>query len=246
MEKKSFSKRLVDYFFCGHKELLYLGGVQTKVGKVDTYVYMCKNCGRVLKKSYRLEFTETHLSTRVLLGKIVFSYKNKFSSKPKEYDIENFYRLMIDTKIEYSREQLRTDFKYLEDIISNTYKQNLELLRKLQQRENVIIELKKQNDLLSSVAENKDNVIYDEKQLSILSKNEMQIHNSGMLKEWLTLLLIEKKVLVPMQNFKLFKSMLTVLYGYENMRNKWEFVDKEFDNVKYVEVKNREKRRANR
>ena len=246
MEKKSFSKRLVDYFFCGHKELLFLGSVKTTESKVDTYVYMCKNCGKVLKKPYRLEFPETHLSTRVLLGKLVFSYKNKFSSTPKEYDIENFYRLMVDSKIEYSREQLRNDLKYFEDIISSTYKQNLELLHKLQRSENVVIELKKQNDLLSSVADNKDNVIYNERQLSILDNNEMQLHNSGMLKEWLMSLLLERKVLIPKQAFKLFKTMLTAIYGYETMRNKWEFEDKSIEGIDYVVFYNREKRRIKR
>ena len=100
--------------------------------------------------------------------------------------------------------------------------------------------------MLSSIADNKDNVIYNERQLSILEKNEMQLRNSGMIKEWLMSLLLNRKALIPRQAFKLFKTMLTALFGYENMRNKWEYNNKDIEGVEYVEFKAREKRRTNR
>ena len=246
MEKKSFSKRLYDYLMCGHKELLFMGGTKTSQSKVDTYVYMCKNCGKVIKSSYRLDFPDVHVSTLSVLGKLEFTYRGKVTGESKKYDINNFYRHMVDSKIEYSREQLKVDFDYLEGIISSLYKSNLNLLHNLQKSENVVIELRKQNELLSSVADNKDNVIYNEKQLSILDNNEMQLHNSGMLKEWLMSLLLERKVIIPKQAFKLFKTMLTAIYGYETMRNKWEFEDKSIEGIDYVVFYNREKRRIKR
>ena len=244
MEKKSFSKRLVDYFFCGHKELLFMGGLKGSLSNKKTYVYACKNCGKLIKTSYRLEFPDVHVSTTIVNGKIEFAFRGKASSTISRYDIDNFHRHMIESDIEYGREQLKLDLKYLEDIINSTYNQNVELIHKLRRTENVVTELKKQNELLSSVAENKDNVIYNEKQLSILDKNEMQLHNSGMLKEWLMSLLLENKVLIPRQAFKLFKTLLTVVYGYESMRRKWVFVNKQFDNVDYVEVLKLNKRRT--
>lgn len=244
MEKKSFSKRLYDYLTCGHKELLFMGGLKGSVSNKSTYVYSCKHCGKLIKTSYRLEFPDVHVSTTIVNGKIEFAFREKATSRLKEYDIENFYRHMIESSVEYSREQLKVDLKYLEDIIKSTYNQNVELLEKLRRSKNINIELIRQNELLSSVADNKDNVIYNEKQLSILDKNEMQLHNSGMLKEWLMSLLLENKVLIPRQAFKLFKTMLTVVYGYESMRRKWVFVNKQFDNVDYVEVLKLNKRRT--
>ena len=244
MEKKSFSKRLYDYLTCGHKELLFMGGLKGSLSNKKTYVYACKNCGKLIKTSYRLEFPDVHVSTYVVNGKIEFAFRGKASTTISRYDIDNFHRHMIESDIEYGREQLKIDLKYLEDIINSTFNQNVELIHKLRRTENVVTELKKQNELLSSVADNKDNVIYNEKQLSILDKNEMQLHNSGMLKEWLMSLLLENKVLIPRQAFKLFKTMLTVVYGYESMRRKWVFVNKQFDNIDYVEVLKLNKRRT--
>ena len=244
MEKKSFSKRLYDYLTCGHKELLFMGGLKGSLSNKKTYVYACKHCGKLIKTSYRLEFPDVHVSTTIVNGKIEFAFIGKASSTISRYDIDNFHRHMIESDIEYGREQLKIDLKYLEDVINSTFNQNVELIHKLRRTENIVTELKKQNELLSSVAENKDNVIYNEKQLSILDKNEMQLHNSGMLKEWLMSLLLENKVLIPRQAFKLFKTMLTVVYGYESMRRKWVFVNKQFDNVDYVEVLKLNKRRT--
>ena len=244
MEKKSFSKRLYDYLTCGHKELLFMGGLKGSLSNKKTYVYACKHCGKLIKTSYRLEFPDVHVSTTIVNGKIEFAFIGKASSTISRYDIDNFHRHMIESDIEYGREQLKIDLKYLEDVINSTFNQNVELIHKLRRTENIVTELKKQNELLSSVAENKDNVIYNEKQLSILDKNEMQLHNSGMLKEWLMSLLLENKVLIPRQAFKLFKTLLTVVYGYESMRRKWVFVNKQFDNVDYVEVLKLNKRRT--
>ena len=244
MEKKSFSKRLYDYFFCGHEELLFLGGVQTKESKVNTFIYSCKHCGRLIKSSYRLDFPDVYVSTKVVFGKIEFTFRGKVSYYEKRYNIDNFHHNLIESNIEYSREQLKNDLKYFESIINNFYKQNEDLLEKLTRSENIISVLKKQNELLSSVAENKDIVIYNEKQLSVLDKNKTQLYNSGMLKEWLTTLLLERKVSIPKQAFKLFKTMLTAIYGYETMRNKWEFENSDIDTNNMI-FKNREKRRSN-
>ena len=153
---------------------------------------------------------------------------------------------MIKSNVEYSLEQFKQDLKYFESIIINYHKQNEDLLEKLTRSENIIYALKKENEMLSSIADNKDNVIYNERQLSILEKNEMQLRNSGMLKEWLMSLLLNSKALIPRQAFKLFKTMLTALFGYENMRNKWEYNNKDIEGVEYVEFKAREKRRTNR
>lgn len=246
MEKKSFSKRLVDYFFCGHKELLFLGSVQTKESKVSTFIYSCKRCGKLIKSSYRLEFPDVHVSTTIVNGKIEFAFRSKVSSVLSKYDIENFHRHMIESNLEYSLEQFKQDLKYFESIIINYHKQNEDLLEKLTRSENIIYALKKENEMLGSIADNKDNVIYNEKQLSILNNNEMQLHNSGMIKEWLMSLLLKRKVLIPKQAFKLFKTMLTAIYGYETMRNKWEFDDKSIEGIEYIEFKTREKRRINK
>lgn len=246
MEKKSFSKRLYDYLTCGHKELLFMGGLKGSVSNKSSYVYACKHCGKLIKTSYRLEFPDVHVSTTIVNGKIEFAFRSKVSSTLSKYDIDNFHRHMIESDVEYSREQLKIDLKYLQDVIKSFQTENNNLSDKLHRSDLIIAELKKQNELLSSVADNKDNVIYNEKQLSILDKNEMQLHNSGMLKEWLMSLLLNRKVLIPIQAFKLFKTMLTAVYGYENMRNKWEFDNKDIDGVEYVEFKTREKRRINR
>ncbi len=246
MEKKSFSKRLVDYFFCGHKELLFLGSVQTKESKVSTFIYSCKRCGKLIKSSYRLDFPDVHVSTTIVNGKIEFAFISKLASTLSKYDIENFHRHMIESNVQYSLEQFKQDLKYFESIIINYHKQNEDLLEKLTRSENIISALKKENEMLSSIADNKDNVIYNERQLSILEKNEMQLRNSGMIKEWLMSLLLNRKALIPRQAFKLFKTMLTALFGYENMRNKWEYNNKDIEGVEYVEFKAREKRRTNR
>lgn len=246
MEKKSFSKRLFDYVLCSHKELLFLGSVKGSQSGKETYIYICSNCGKVKKSTYRLDYPELHLSTKVISDKLEFVYKNKFSSIAKKYDINNFYKLMIESKIEYSREQFKADLIYLEEIIQSVYKEKNELIYKLRVSNNINEELKRQVKTLESIIENRDNIIYNEKQLSILKNNEVQLHNTENIKDWLLELLIERKVLIPRQAFNLFKKTLTALYGYEDMRNKWDYDNRTVDGIEYVEYKKREKRRISR
>jgi len=224
---------------CDTRGSLFHGSVVDARGN-EKYLYSCQTCGRVFSSTeapFVKEFTEIRL---VMFTdstiKIMFSY----GEKSNLLDVEEFIDSIKKGEIYFSRDNLGSVLLSLQNTLSvykkqysDTFKTNLSLSENLSEQQVII-------NALMSVPENAPILIVSD----IDKDNERQISNANMLPTWLITLLNHGTVSVPIEAYRLFHLLLSVNYGYEVMRYRWEWNTVVENEEKRMVFQNRTKRRT--
>lgn len=223
---------------CDTRGSLFHGSVVDARGN-ESYIYSCQECGRVFssaKSPFVKEYS--HLTYRDLNG--TFSYGFSSNDGLETLSIDEFCDSIISGELHFSRNSLRILLKTLEKSHNNyrndfilRNKRYSDLCSKLSEKEEII------SGLLSAT-ENVPVLIVSD----IDKDNERQISNANMLSTWLITLLNHGKVSVPIEAYRLFHLLLSVNYGYEVMRYRWEWNTVVENEEKRMVFQNRTKRRT--
>lgn len=233
----SLSSLLGKFGFCRHREALFIGSVlDARVNGGSFYVYSCSNCGKVFRSNVAL--TESYEVKSYCFsgsGELTFVVNTPYGEQL--FGLLRFYHELKNGKLNFGREQLNSLLSSCERILSFNNEENKKLHKALfhaseeiTSLEDLLAREKKNIEFLESVVDNSSNVIYNEQELDIIKANEGMINNSILLSKWLQELLFCGEVVIPKGAYKIFHLMLSVFYGYEKMRYKWEW--KYFDSGK--------------
>lgn len=223
---------------CDTRGSLFHGSVVDARGN-ESYIYSCQQCGRVFSSAeapFVKEFSHLEYHSSGDFTKVLFSYGDKNDL----LEIEQFIGSIKNGEIRFTRDDLRKVLFELDQVISsceNQIKVRTKLCTdfriKLEQKEEII------NGLLSAPIDVPKLIVSD-----IDKDNERQISNANMLPTWLITLLNHGKVSVPIEAYRLFHLLLSVNYGYEVMRYRWEWNTVVENEEKRMVFQNRTKRRT--
>lgn len=224
---------------CDTRGSLFHGSIVDARGN-ESYIYSCQECGRVFssaKSPFGKEFSFIRLVSIPGEGtKIMFQCTdtNDFLG------VSEFIEGIKSGNILFTRNHLKNVFLEVEDnlnVLSNQVliysKEKSRLTNLLSRKEEII------SGLLSATENVPTLVVSD-----IDKDNERQISNANMLSTWLITLLNHGKVSVPIEAYRLFHLLLSVNYGYEVMRYRWEWNTVVENEEKRMVFQNRTKRRT--
>jgi hypothetical protein len=230
---------------CDTRGSLFHGSIVDARG-YESYLYSCQKCGRVFSST---ESTFVKKFNGIRLIKFTdYRVRIEFYSSSEDgllsikESVEDFIDSIKKGDVYFSRDDLGKVLLSLQNLLSTSQRQfseafatNLSLSENLLEKEQII------SGLLTTPVFVPDLIMSD-----IDKDNERQINNSHMLSTWLITLLNHGTVSVPIEAYRLFHLLLSVNYGYEVMRYRWEWNTVVENGEKRMVFQNRTKRRTNR
>ena len=223
---------------CDTRGSLFHGSVVDARGN-ERYLYSCQKCGRVFS-SAEAPFVKEYSHLVYRDKNDLFSFGFSYGDKNDVLGLDEFIDSITRGEIYFGRIHLRKLLGGLEGLVSNyrsgfvtQQKMYLEITKQLSEKEEII------SGLLSA-PENAPVLVVSDVDI----ENERQISNANMLPTWLITLLNHGTVSVPIEAYRLFHLLLSVNYGYEVMRYRWEWNTVVENEEKRMVFQNRTKRRT--
>jgi len=224
---------------------LFHGSVVDARGN-ESYLYSCQKCGRFFS-STKSPFVKKFNGIRLIKFtdsrvRIEFYSSSEDGLLSIKESVEDFIDSIKKGEVYFSRDDLGKILLSLQNLLSSSQRQfseafatNLSLSENLLEKEQII------KGLMTSTTGIPELIVSD-----VDKDNERQINNSHMLSTWLITLLNHGIVSVPIEAYKLFHLLLSVNYGYESMRYRWEWNMVVENDEKRMVFQNRTKRRTKR
>lgn len=226
---------------CDTRGSLFHGSIVDARGN-ERYIYSCQKCGRVFS-STTCPFGKEFSFIRLIPAKEGGSnLKFQCTDTTDLLGVHEFIDGIKNGDILFTRNQLMDVFLELENNLAvlsgQIYRYYLEKVifnNTISKQEEII------SGLLSTPTGTTELIVSD-----IDKDNERQISNANMLPTWLITLLNHGTVSVPIEAYRLFHLLLSVNYGYEVMRYRWEWNTVVENEEKRMVFQNRTKRRTKR